>query len=235
MGIFAAFSRAVEQLPDPAFRKVLLQSVGLTLLAYVVAGLGLSYGLHSLPHIDFPFVDWLIAFVSSIGLAFALAFFFPTIASLFLGLFLDDIAEAVEGRYYPDKSPGHALSFGAAMFYSLRFAVLVLAVNLLALPLYLILLWFPPFSVVIFYGLNGYILGREYFELVAMRHVAPRTARALRKAYRGRIFLAGTIISFLLTIPVVNLFMPLIATAAMVHIFQVLDTRLLTGTVKSMK
>jgi CysZ protein len=235
MGIFAAFSRAIEQLPDPAFRKVLLQSVGLTLLAYVVAGLALSYGLHNLPHIDFPFADWLIGFLSSVGLAFALAFFFPTIASLFLGLFLDDIAEAVEHRYYPDKPPGRALSFAAAMFYSLRFALVVLAANLLALPLYLVLLWFPPFSVVIFYALNGYILGREYFELAAFRHLPPHAARQLRKTFRGRIFVAGAIISFLLTIPVVNLFMPLIATAAMVHIFQVLDSRLLTGTVKSKK
>jgi CysZ protein len=233
MGILAAFSRAIEQLPDPTFRKVLLQSVGLTLLTYIVAGLGLSYALEQIPHIDFPGVDGLIQFLSSVGLALALAFFFPTIASLFLGLFLDDIAEAVERRYYAERPPGRMLPFGSAMFYSLRFAVVVLLANLIALPFYIALWWFPPFNIVVFYGLNGYILGREYFELVAMRHLAPAAARELRRTYRGRIFIAGAIISFLLTIPVVNLLMPLIATAGMVHVFQGLNTAMLTVSMRN--
>ncbi len=228
-----AFSRAIEQLPDPAFRRVLLQSVGLTLLAYLVTGLGVAYGLHRLPHVNFPGFDLLVEVGSGIALALALAFFFPTVASLFVGLFLDDIAEAVERRYYPDRPPGRMLPFGPAMLYSLRFALLVVVLNLLVLPLYIITLWFPPFSFLLFYGLNGYVLGREYFELAAMRHLPVSAARTLRKSMRGRIFLGGVAISFLLTLPVVNLLVPLLATAAMVHVFQDVKGSVLTVSMKS--
>ncbi|HUN53331.1 MAG TPA: EI24 domain-containing protein [Candidatus Sulfotelmatobacter sp.] len=215
-----AFSRAIEQLPDPAFRRVLLQSVGLTLLAYLVTGLGVVYGLHLVPPIHIPGFHWLLGIGTSLALALAMTFFFPTIASLFIGLFLDDIAEAAERRYYPGRPPGRMLSFGPAMLYSLGFTFLVVLLNLLVLPFYVLTLWFPIISFLLYYGLNGYILGRAYFELVAMRHLPVPAARKLRKAFRGRVFLAGVAVSFLLTLPVVNLLTPLLATAAMVHIFQ---------------
>jgi len=233
--LLSAFARAMEQLPDPAFRRVLLQSVGLTLLAYLVTGFGAAYGVHQLPHVNFPYVDTLLAFGSGIAITLALIFFFPTVASLFVGLFLDDVAEAVERRYYPDQPPGRMLSFGPAMLYSLRFALLVIVLNLLALPFYLLTFWFPPFNIVLFYSLNGYILGREYFELVAMRHLPVLAARRLRKSIRGRVFLSGVAISFLLTLPVVNLLVPLLATAAMVHIFQGVNSSILTTPMKSVR
>ena len=219
VAVLNAFSRAIEQLLDPPFRRVMLQSVGLTFLAYLVTGLAVSYGLHQLPHIPFPYVDAAIAVLSGVGLVLVMTLFFPAVASLFVSLFLDDIAVAVERRYYPERPPGHVLSFGPAILYAIRFTILVLAANLLLLPFYILLWWFPVFYIVVF-AVNGYLLGREYFELVAMRHMPPFEARALRRANRGRIFFAGAIFSFLLTLPVLNLFVPILATAAMVHIFQ---------------
>ena len=139
----------------------------------------------------------------------------------------------MERKYYPDRPLGRMLPFGPAMLYSLRFALLIIVLNLLALPFYVITLWFPPFNILLFYGLNGYILGREYFELVAMRHLPAIAARRLRKSLRGQIFLSGVAISFLLTLPVVNLLVPLLATAAMVHIFQGVNTSILTTPMKS--
>ena len=68
--------------------------------------------------------------------------------------------------------------------------------------------------------MNGYLLSREYFELVALRRIGPVEARALRKAHRGRLFVAGVIITLLLTVPGVNLLAPVVATAAMVHLFE---------------
>ncbi|HYM29981.1 MAG TPA: EI24 domain-containing protein [Candidatus Cybelea sp.] len=231
--MFNAFSRAVEQFTDPAFRRVLYQSAGLTLLTYIVTGMGLAYGLKQIPHVDFPYIDSIIDILASFGVALALAYVFPTVASLFVGLFVDDIADAVERRYYPGVPQGKSLPIGPAIYYSLRFFLVIVIVNLVALPFYILLIWFPPLAAVLFYSINGYILGREYFELVAMRHVPPRQARNLRKSIRGQIFVAGVIVSFVLTLPVVNLLVPIIATAAMVHIFQGLDGKVLTVVLKS--
>jgi uncharacterized protein involved in cysteine biosynthesis len=90
----------------------------------------------------------------------------------------------------------------------------LVGVNLLALPLYLV----PGLNVVVFYAMNAYLLGREYFELVALRRLDPRTARGLRRAHRLRFFIAGLLMAALFTIPVVNLVASLIAAAFMVHL-----------------
>jgi len=100
----------------------------------------------------------------------------------------------------------------------LAFATVAVGLNLLLLPFYLLLLWFPPAYAVLFYGVNGYLLGREYFEQVAMRRLDPEAARRLRRAHQGRIVLAGVAIAFLLTVPILNLIAPVLATAFMVHL-----------------
>ena len=97
----------------------------------------------------------------------------------------------------------------------LRFQTLV-AVNVLALFLLLV----PGVNLIAFYIGNGYLLGREYFELAAMRHIPSAEARSLRKANRGTVFLAGLIIAGLASVPILNFLTPLFATGFMVRVFK---------------
>jgi CysZ protein len=101
---------------------------------------------------------------------------------------------------------------------ALQFTAVMVLLNLLVLPLYLV----PVVNVVAFYGINGYLLSREYFDLVALRRLDARAAQRLRQAQRGRLFVAGLLIAGLLTIPLVNLLAPLIAAAFMVHVVDIL-------------
>ena len=96
----------------------------------------------------------------------------------------------------------------------MRFAGLSILVNLIALAL----LFAPVVNIVAFLGANGYLLGREYFELAAMRFRMPDEARAMRRAYGLRIFLAGLIIAGFVAIPILNLCTPLFATALMTRL-----------------
>jgi CysZ protein len=96
-----------------------------------------------------------------------------------------------------------------------RFLVVMIVCNLVIL----VFLPFPLFFPFVFYAVNGYLLGREYFELVALRRADIAEVRALRDVYRGRLFVAGVIIAVLLTVPLVNLLAPIVGTAAMVHLF----------------
>ena len=73
---------------------------------------------------------------------------------------------------------------------------------------------------VIFLALNGYLVGREYFEVVAGRRLPPPAARALKKTIGGRLWLAGALVAIMLTIPVFNLVAPVVGTAFMVHLFE---------------
>ena len=101
----------------------------------------------------------------------------------------------------------------------------MLLLNLLALPLYLLLMFLPPTGLILFYCLNGYLLSREYFELVGGRHLDLAGLRKARKKNTWAIFPAGVLIALMLTVPILNLLAPLVATAAMVHIFKALGAR----------
>jgi uncharacterized protein involved in cysteine biosynthesis len=100
---------------------------------------------------------------------------------------------------------------------SLRLMLLTLALNLLALPIYVLV---PGINVFVFFGLNGYLFGREYFEVVALRRLDGDAAKAMRRRFGGRVFLGGVIITGLFALPFVNLAAPVIATAFMVHLFE---------------
>ncbi|MEM8978481.1 MAG: EI24 domain-containing protein, partial [Pseudomonadota bacterium] len=89
-------------------------------------------------------------------------------------------------------------------------------VYLLALVLYVI---FLPFAPIIFWGLNGFLLGREYFHLVAVRRVGLAEARRLRKLHFASIWAAGTLMAVPLSVPLLNLVIPIFGVATFTHIF----------------
>ncbi len=144
---------------------------------------------------------------------------FVAIVHLVSGLYIERVIAAVEARHYPDLPAARPLKTMATMDVALRFLGALLFLNVLALPIYLI----PVVGVVAFYLVNGYLLGREYFELVATRRLEPRQIDALRGANRARLLAAGLIITLLLSLlslPVINLVVPIVAAAAMAHIYQ---------------
>jgi CysZ protein len=106
------------------------------------------------------------------------------------------------------------LPFLRALLEGLKFASLALVVYLCALPFVL----FAGLGVIILFLANSYLLGREYFELAAMRFRPPAEAKAMRKINRAYVFLAGMVIAVLVSIPIVNLATPIFAMAYMVHI-----------------
>jgi len=221
--VISAFFRAIGQLPDPAFRSVLLKSFGLTLLVFIVliGGLWTSVGgadlndvgwMSWLPDFIISTLNWLLGAVVVAGSLIM----FPAVASIFVSLFLDQIVDAVEAKHYPDETRGPGLPLMQSLVVSIKFSLIVIFVNLLALPLYLI----PGINLIVYYLVNGYLFGREYFELVALAHTTPNEAGVLRLANKTKIFLSGIVIAFMFSIPIVNFFTPIIAAAAMVHVYK---------------
>jgi CysZ protein len=149
-----------------------------------------------------------------LGLLAGLAFLLAPVISLVASFFLDEIAERVEREIDPASPPGRAAPAAASAILGLRFALLSIAVNLIAL----ILLFAPGVNLVAFLGANGYLLGREYFELAAMRFRLAAEARAMRRDHQFTVFLAGLVIAGFVAIPLLNLFTPLFATALMVRL-----------------
>ncbi len=236
--MFQALSRAIRQSLDPAFRRVfnrsLLFSLATFILLWLAAWLTLDWaGDWLVAWLDdgsgegfwIGLLSWLVDAAGIGAIALVSLFLFPAVMVSIMALLLDDIAQAVERRHYPDLPPARAQPLAEAISGNLIFVAITLILNLLALPLYLVLIWIPFLSLVLFYLLNGYLLGREYFEMVSVRRLDLKEAKQLRRHFRGRIILAGMVITFLLTIPLVNLATPIIATAFMLHIFEDLRRR----------
>jgi len=141
-------------------------------------------------------------------------FLFPAVASAALGLFLEPLAAAIERRHWPELPPAPGLPFLASLGACLRFLGVLLAANT---ALVLVLVVVPPMYPMLWLLGNGWLLGREYFELVALRRLRPADARALRAAHAGELFGHGILFAGLFAVPVVNLLVPVWATAVMVH------------------
>ena len=230
--IVGAFIKAVQQLGDPRIRKVVI--LGFVLAAGLLA---LLVGIAGYFVSDVSIVDttgwpaWLswvdgalkaMVFLVGVGVYLVL---FPAIMTLFIGVFLEDVADAVEDRHYPNDPQGKAVPVATSLASSLRFLGVTVLLNLASLPLHVIFLLFPLLNLFLFYGLNGYLLSREYFELVTLRHLEPPAIRALRRIHRGTLLATGVVIVFLMTVPLVNLLAPVVATAAMVHVYKRLAAR----------
>lgn len=165
-------------------------------------------------------LDWVIEIITFWGFVAILFVLFPAIATFCIAFFLDNIAEAVERRYYPLDPLGTKSSTKISLSIAFRYTSILILLNILAIPLYLV----PVMNIFIYYALNSYLLSREYFELVGQRHMQPLLIRQIRKSAQTRIIIAGIGITFLMTMPVINLFAPLIATAIMVHMIKSLTT-----------
>lgn len=215
--------RALGQLGDRRFLGVLALGTGLsiallfgfTVLFAWVAG-ALVPDNFSLPWIgEITWLDNAASFAVIPVMIGASIFLMVPVASAFTGLFLDRVVDAVEAVHYPNATPAQLNSWFAVLTDSLRFLGLIVGVNLLALILYLI---FAPFAPVIFWAVNGLLLGREYATLVAQRRMSLSDAQAFRRRNVIQIWGLGTLMAIPLTIPVVNLLVPILGVAAFTHL-----------------
>lgn len=226
--ILADFLRALRQLGDPRFRRVLGLGLALTLALLVAAYAAFLALIQSFTpdSIEIPLVGPVGGIDTLLGLGSALfmlglsIFLMVPVTAAFTGFFLEDVVQAVEDRHYPDLLPVPRPRLMDALIDSANFLALLIVVNLAAVLIYP---FAGPALPLVFWGLNGLLLGREYFTLVAMRRLGRAGAKALRRRHWGQIWLAGTLMAAPLSIPVVNLLIPLLGAATFTHLFQRLN------------
>ena len=215
-----AFIQAFAQLPEPSLRRVLFKGLVGALAVFVLLWFGIDFLLGSTQLFSWKWLETLADLGGKIAVVVLLFVLFPSVSTIIVSFFLEEAAVAVEAKHYPNLGPARAQPISEILAITLKFTVLAVVLNLLILPIYLLLLFVPPLNLFVFYLLNGYLLGREYYELVAHRRIDPPIARQLRKRVRWQVLLSGAIITFLMTIPIVNLVAPIVATAAMVHLVE---------------
>ncbi|MBZ9992312.1 sulfate transporter family protein [Mesorhizobium sp. BH1-1-4] len=227
--IFDAARTAALELLSPPFRTVFLKTLGLTLLALVALWLGLTSLVEwlALPWLQTllpgipSWAGWLGGIIAAIALAFGLALLVAPVTAVIAGLFLDDVAEVVERTDYPGDPAGRPMPALRSMVLAIKFFGVVISGNIVALMLLLV----PGINIAAFFIVNGYLLGREFFEFAAMRFRPEEEARALRRHHAGTVFLAGLVIAAFLAVPLLNLLTPLFAAAMMVHLHKAVSAR----------
>jgi CysZ protein len=226
--------KALSQMVTPALRHVLLKAVGLALIMIAFIGIlmhrvlaawaesGANWAEQTtgmVPHAAWATLAWVLSIMAGLGIITGALFLMPVVTAFVGSFFVDEIAEAVEREHYAAEPLGRALLFFRALIEGLTFAALALLVYLCALPFVLL----AGLGVIILFLANSYLLGREYFELAAMRFRPPREAKAMRKTNAAYLFLAGMVIAVFVAIPIINLATPIFAMAFMVHVHKKLS------------
>jgi len=208
---------AIDSLADivsPPFRKVVVKSLALTAAALLLAWFGLDRLAVHFVAVQPQWLATLIAWLIGLSLLVGAVFLAAPVASLVASLFFDEIAAHVEAKIDPFGPQGRAAPFVEATLAALRFFGLSVAVGFVTLAL----IFIPGVGFVAWLGANAYLLGREYFELAAMRFHSAVQARELRRRHAGLVFVYGVMIAVFVAIPLVNLLTPLFATTLMARL-----------------
>jgi uncharacterized protein involved in cysteine biosynthesis len=220
--------KAIGQVGDSRFLKVLGLGVGLTIALLFAFTVVFAYTIGAIIPDSFALpwigeITWIdnVASLAVIPIMIGASIFLMVpVASAFTGFFLDDVADAVEAQHYPGRRPVSRVPFSEGIVESAKFLVVLIFVNLFALILYIL---FAPIAPLIFWSVNGLLLGREYATLVAQRRLGLKGARAYRSTNAFAIWILGFVMAIPLTIPVINLFVPILGVAAFTHQFHRLN------------
>jgi uncharacterized protein involved in cysteine biosynthesis len=220
--------KALSQILSPPMRSILWRSIGLALVLITVLAIGLQRLLSWLAtygegwaeaalgpnfHATLNVLSWIVSIAAGFGVVVGGIFLMPAITSLIAGFFVDDVADLVEREYYPAEQGGVALPITIATIEGIKIALLTLMIYLIALPFVFV----AGAGFLVFFIATAWLLGKQYFELAAMRFRPPVEAKLMRRDNAATVFTAGALIAAFVSIPVVNLATPLFGMALMVH------------------
>lgn len=209
-----ALMLSFQSLSDRRVAMLLAKVIGLTVLAFVILGVGLWFALQQL-------FLWLnlsdggmwSGLLSIAIITLSAVLLFRVIAIAITWVFADDIIDAVEDRHYPQHAQmGARPNMATGIQMALRSIARVVAYNLLALPLYIILLVTGVGTAIAFLLINALLMGRDLEDMLVARH--GKAHGSIRKLPR---LLLGLLATAAMMIPFVNFFVPVLATAMAVH------------------
>jgi CysZ protein len=220
--VIRAFELSLHQLGDPKLRAVVWQSLLLSLVLQIAIAALAWWALQHFATFQWDWVNGAIRWLGGAAVTVLALLLFPASFGIVISIFMERIADIVEGEYYPALGPAHGIPIWTGIWTGVVFLLVVVILNLVMLPLYLVALFVAGLGAVLFYAINGWLTARLYYEQVALRRRTPAEVKAWRKANAGVLWLTGIAIVFLGTIPILNLIVPVLGTAAMVHVAQTL-------------
>jgi len=216
--MFASLRKTIATLAGRDFFGLLFWVAVASVLVFAGLLVGLEYGISQLPASVPPWLRETLALVAApIAVTVLVVLLGAPVAALVGSLFLDRIAAKVDARFYPNdpKAPGAPWIGGTGE--RLKLIVLALLINGVALAADAEIPLIPEIVALL---ANGWLLGREFFELAALRHLSRPQSDALRRRHAGKIYGGGLLIALLTVIPGIDLVAPFFGAALMAHLFK---------------
>jgi CysZ protein len=212
--VFAPIARALSQLDDPTFRGVLLRSIAWSIACFAALHIGAVWIIHRILALH-GWLAWGADILGSVGVSLLTLWVFLPVATAIGMLYLDRVARAVESRFYPWLPPPQGAPLLEQIWDGIAVALTVLVLNIAALILIFLL---PGVGLILGWMIGAYAIGRGLFVAIAMRRMPRPMAESLYRASRGVILTQGAIMALAAYVPVLNLLLPIIGVAAMVHV-----------------
>ena len=214
--MFSALAKGIRQLNDPATRQLVWLSIGITAVTFVILFTFIEMALRYTSIFQTGWMEAVADILGRLAGGVLTWLLFPAAISAVVGLFLERVVRTVEARHYPALQEIEERSSVESLLTAIKFLVTLVALNL-ALVFFI---FTGPLYMILYYLVNGYLISREFFELVAIRRIDIGSASALRKQFQTPLLIIGIIFAIIMTIPIVNLLTPIVATATMVHLFE---------------
>jgi len=220
--MFASAGRALAMLFDRRFLGLIAATLALTAVLFVALLIGIEFVLAHLPPLGSIWINRLLELLAPVLLGLAVFSLGAPVAAIVGSLFLDRIAAQVDKQFYPADRPAPGVGLKAGLVEALQLIGLALLLNVVLLPIDIGL---PGIAQIATLAVNGWLLGREFFDLAALRHLSPADATALRRRYAGAVFAGGVLIALISLVPVADLVAPFFGAALMAHLFKELSRR----------
>lgn len=216
--MLAALRRTLTDLFDPRLTWTLVKAVVLSALAFAAVWGGSWWLIMRSRWVEAAWLDHSLHVLGGLGVMVVSLLLFPAVFGVVQSQFLDGLADRIEARHYPELGAARGAAVLEGLFFAVKVMVLLIAVNLVMLPVYILGSLFPGAGMMLFYAVNGWLCGREYFVQVALRRMTRAETKRWVRANRGVLWLAGIAICMLGTIPLLNLAAPVVGCAFMVHV-----------------
>ena len=218
LGLPTALVRGAGSLAEGAVLRLLAKVVVLTAAVFLALGwLGAMYIAQALSALGLDHERGASVLISAILIVFAGWLLFRVVALAILQYFADEVVVAVERRSYPQAAQqARKLGLAEELRLALAGAGRALALNIIAVPFALALLFTGVGTAAVFWAVNAWLLGRELTDMVWLRHrPGPDAPSPVGRAER---FLLGGAIAALMIVPFANLVAPVLGAAAATHL-----------------
>lgn len=212
--MLGSLASAFAQLDDPVFVRVTVRGVLLAGALFAALAVGCAWELASLAgqHL---WLAWLAGALGGVGALLLATWLFVPVAIGMAALFTDQVAAAVERRFYPGLPPARPAPLADQAWDGVLLGLQVLVLNGIGLVL---ALGSAGLGLAVGWLVAGWAVGRGLFVAVAMRRMGRAEARRLYASQHLAIIATGILVALAATVPLLNLFVPVLGVAAMVHL-----------------